>query len=393
MTSLRPVLVTAVGPPRDRTTWSSTPHNLIQALESTGRPVVAHDANSSLGIARALALLRFESHRTFTPSNLRSPASLLKQLRALNTETRSDYNWSAAIRRARGEGVLRAAAKRRLEHVIHMGSGTLPFPREDARSPVKHILVYDQTWHQMYQRPFNRFRYPPKVVAAFEALEREALEQVSGVVAIGQHVADDLECHYGFPRDRIRIGGSGFSLPPYHGPKDYVHGHIMFAAKMRWEEKGGELLVDAFRLARQHVKQLRLVMAGHDRYAERLAKEPGIKAYGHVSHEALRDLFARSRLFAMPALHEPWGLVYLDAMVNRTPILGLSRFAFPEFSKDGSFGFAAAAATPAAVADALVDAVSDPDRLARMGLAAQQHVVDTYSWTNLAAATSELIEA
>jgi glycosyltransferase involved in cell wall biosynthesis len=53
----------------------------------------------------------------------------------------------------------------------------------------------------------------------------------------------------------------------------------------------------------------------------------------------LQELFNRSSLFVLPALNEPWGMVYLEAMACRTPVLGLKRGSLPELTRDGKLGF------------------------------------------------------
>ncbi len=52
----------------------------------------------------------------------------------------------------------------------------------------------------------------------------------------------------------------------------------------------------------------------------------------------------------------------------------------PEITQDGRFGFLVENATPHGVAQAILDAVAVPDRLAEMGAAAQQYVLHNYSW-------------
>ncbi len=86
----------------------------------------------------------------------------------------------------------------------------------------------------------------------------------------------------------------------------------------------------------------------------------------------------------MPALQEPWGVVYLEALACRVPILGLNRFAFPEISRNGAFGFICPDATPEKVAETLLDATSDPARLARMGAEGHDYVTTTFSWDRVA---------
>jgi hypothetical protein len=54
--------------------------------------------------------------------------------------------------------------------------------------------------------------------------------------------------YYGVSRDRISIVGGGWGpIEPFFGEKDYANGPILCVAKMRFEDKGGRLLIEAFR--------------------------------------------------------------------------------------------------------------------------------------------------
>jgi glycosyltransferase involved in cell wall biosynthesis len=79
-------------------------------------------------------------------------------------------------------------------------------------------------------------------------------------------------------------------------------------------------------------------------------------------------------------LNDPWGQVYLEALASRTPVLGLNRNGLPEITEQGRHGFLVDEASPEAIAEEILRAMSDPDRLARMGLSGQAHVLQNYSW-------------
>jgi len=89
-------------------------------------------------------------------------------------------------------------------------------------------------------------------------------------------------------------------------------------------------------------------------------------------------------LLVQPMLNDPWGQVYLEAMVSRTPVMGLDRNGLPELVDGGRHGFLVAREDPDALANAILDALSDPGRLERMASVAQRHAVQTYSWDRTA---------
>ncbi len=78
-------------------------------------------------------------------------------------------------------------------------------------------------------------------------------------------------------------------------------------------------------------------------------------------------------------------------MASRTPVLGLDRNGLPEITENGRHGFLVPDADPSLVAEAILDAVDDPDRLDRMGRSGQQHVLDNYSWDRVARAVTDVL--
>src|SRR6202011_3888702 len=143
----------------------------------------------------------------------------------------------------------------------------------------------------------------------------------------------------------------------------YTRPHVLFTAKRAFSWKGGPLLVEAVRRAASRMPGLRLTIVGEPRHVREFDGMPHVTALGHVPRDHLQSLFERASLYAMPAVLEPWGLVYLEALSTKTPILGLRRHAIPELTADGRFGFLVDRPEPDAVAEALVDALSDAGRL------------------------------
>lgn len=83
-------------------------------------------------------------------------------------------------------------------------------------------------------------------------------------------------------------------------------------------------------------------------------------------------------------LNDPWGQVYLEAMLSLTPVLGLRRNGLPEILENGRHGFMVDEATPEAISAAILDALSDPAKLAAMARSGQEHVLRSYSWDMVA---------
>jgi len=217
--------------------------------------------------------------------------------------------------------------------------------------------------------------------------------QVEHIFATSRYVRQDLMDHYGVPAGKVTVVGTGLGvIQPFHGAKDYANGKILFAAKGRFEDKGVPMVLAAFERARRRNPALQLTIVGQEPGSLGISGLPNVTVPGFVPIEDLQRLFETHSLFLMPARNEPWGLVYLEAMACRMPIVGLNRNAFPEFTDGGKYGFGLDEADPDTLARIMVEVFEQPARLERMGAAAQAWCLEQYTWEKTVGRIVETIE-
>jgi len=359
------VAITCVfGDPRDPRSWSGAPANLANALERLGVVVEAIRPRMS-------RLAKWGVAARDMVAGLGRPINSEQVLRGLRS------------RRKLAAQVAEAARHLGARHVLHTGTFDLPAP--DRASGVAHYLYCDHSWALAKAHHVHAYRYNRKAMAAFEEAEREALSGLAHVFTFGAYVRDNLIRHYGLAPDRVTAVGSGMgAIEPYDGPKTYDAPALLFVAKHLFQAKGGMLLLEAFRLARQRRPDLALTIVGDERSRAFVGDQPGITFHAHLPWHALQQLYRDATLLVQPMLNDPWGQVYLEAMASRTAVMGLNRNGLPELVDGGRHGFLVDRADPAALAEAVLCAVSDPERLERMAATAQRHVLDTYSWSRVA---------
>jgi glycosyltransferase involved in cell wall biosynthesis len=105
--------------------------------------------------------------------------------------------------------------------------------------------------------------------------------------------------------------------------------------------------------------------------AERLRRAgPRARLLGYV--ENLTEFFAALDLYIMPSRSESWGLAALDAMAHGLPVVASDVGGLPEVVEEGATGWLVPPGVPAALADAIATAASDPQRLRQLGRNARQ---------------------
>jgi glycosyltransferase involved in cell wall biosynthesis len=359
------VAITCVfGHPRDPRSWSGAPANLANALEKLGVGVEAIRPRMS-----RLAKLGVVARDMM--SGLGRPLSGEQILR------------SSRSRRKLGAQVVEVACRMGARHVLH--TGTFDLPASNAGGGVRHYLYCDHSWALARVHHPHAARLGERALVAFEQAEREALQGLAHVFTFGAYVRDNLIQHYGLPPEKVTAVGSGMgAIEPFDGPKSYDEPKLMFVAKHLFQAKGGLLLLDAFEIARKRRPDLSLTIIGDERSRAFVGERPGITFHAYLPWAELQQLYRDSTLLVQPMLNDPWGQVYLEAMVSRTPVVGLNRHGLPEIVDGGRHGFLVDRAEPAPLAEAILSALSDPERLERMAAAAQRHVLENYTWNRVA---------
>lgn len=193
---------------------------------------------------------------------------------------------------------------------------------------------------------------------------------------------------YGVAAEKVVNVGFGVNLTSYKDEKDYNRNLLLIVLRKGLEEpKGLNLLLPAFRIARQTVTDLELTVVGTDG-----PDEDGVTYYYNQPRATTVQLFKECVLYTMPALNEPNGITYLEALANRAPILGLDRFSVPEFAGYGKHGFYTSTPSPEAVAKLIVEALQDKNRLKTMGEAGQKFVEENYTWNSVIAKMMEVMK-
>jgi glycosyltransferase involved in cell wall biosynthesis len=356
------------GDPLNRKTWSGAPYNVALELSKLGFAV--DGIQSSLSRWEKVGIVAYNMLDGFgRPPNseyiLRSPMS--RHLLAKRTEMQ--------------------AVKLGLGRILH----TTTFDLSDKRMPdMKHYLYCDHTWNLSHLYHPDLKHYTDEAMTAFYQAECVALAGLTHIFTFGEYVRQNLIDHYDVPAHRVTAVGSGMGeIEPFHGLKDYSSPHLLFVAKHLWKEKGGELLLEAFDLVRKERPDVHLTIVGGPK--EPLYKE-GIKVWDKLPWSTLQGIYREATLLVQPMLNDPWGQVYLEALASRTPVIGLNRNGLPEITENGKHGFLLSKAVPRALANAIIDALSDPQRLEMMGKSGQQHVLANYSWDRVAETMADALQ-
>ena len=178
---------------------------------------------------------------------------------------------------------------------------------------------------------------------------------------------------------------------------------VMYAGRFD-ERKGIETLVRA--IAKDEVKRhenLKLMIVGGSTPGEKdgmeqerivsLVRELGIeditKFTGRVQHEDLAAYYAAADICVVPSHYEPFGLVAIEAMASRTPVVA-SKVGGLKFSvADEVTGLLVPPKDEAAFAKAIDSILSNPEWRKQLATNARERVEAKFSWDGVASQLEE----
>jgi glycosyltransferase involved in cell wall biosynthesis len=367
------LLVLACGDPDAERPFSGSLRSLVRALEDRG--VVHHKANV-LGYT----------------DTFRTPDITLRTLYKLDRWRLIDaYRWSGACWGRNSARARRIAARHPGYNAVLM-YGTSVNPRLPAPS----YCYFDATAAQVRRhRAWDWKHLSDTRIDWVVGYQQRVFDGCAAIFPRSQWAADSVHGDYGIPWDRITVAGAGpnyLADPLPHGPYDSQT--ILFVGR-EFDRKGGPLILEAFRRLRARMPGARLRIVG----CRPPVDAPGVEVLGPITQDAgggrdrILQLYSEASVFCIMSRFEPFGIVVVEAQNSGVPCVVPNRFAFPEMVRHGETGCVLPEDDPEALAALFHDLLSDPDRLAGMGRAAQAHVRARYTWAAAAERIHQRIAA
>lgn len=213
-------------------------------------------------------------------------------------------------------------------------------------------------------------------LSGYEKNERACYALLDGVFTMNEWTIESAQKLYGAEKSKFTNVGFGINASYYLEEKSYADNHLLIILRKGTEYyKGLDLLLEAFVIAQKKVPDLRLSVVGTD-----YKQVEGVTYYYNQPRDVTLRLLREATLYVMPSVREPNGITYLEALANKTPIIGMDRFAFPEFCGNGKYGWVVNEFSAYMLAETICEALSDKDRLKMMGDEGQKFVAQKYNW-------------
>jgi glycosyltransferase involved in cell wall biosynthesis len=226
------------------------------------------------------------------------------------------------------------------------------------------------------------------------------------VITVSQYMVGQLGHYFGMPQDKVEVIPNGVLLPttlPLEGDERRAFRRrfasdderIVFSVGRMVQEKGLHVLIDAApRILSEHYAT-KFVLAGTGSQFDALrhrAWERGVyeKFYftGFVSDQDRDHLFQVADVAVFPSLYEPFGIVALEAMAHRCPVVVSATGGLAEVVRLHETGLTAHSGVPESLTWAVLETLRHPEWASRRAENAFHEVGTRYNWAQIAAQTA-----
>jgi glycogen(starch) synthase len=227
------------------------------------------------------------------------------------------------------------------------------------------------------------------------------------VICCSRYMADHVSWLFSLPHDKVEAIPNGVDVAEFVGtfnktsfrrlyatPSEKI---VLFVGRLVYE-KGASLLVEAMPhiLSRVNAK---FVFVGEGYMKDQLrsrVQQLGLseKAYftGYVDEKNLRQLYRIADVCAFPSLYEPFGIVALEAMAARSPVVVADTGGLSEVVEHDKTGFRVYHNNVDSLAWGIIKVLTDAKYADSLRANASQKILELYSWNQIAVQTKKVYE-
>jgi glycogen(starch) synthase len=223
------------------------------------------------------------------------------------------------------------------------------------------------------------------------------------VICCSNYMKDELRFVFQLPEDKIRILPNGVDIEQLSVDGDVSDFRLRYAVPDQRiicfvgrlvREKGVDTLIEAAPAVLSRHPEVKFVIAGNGPYEDALRRmtwDRGlyekVQFAGYVDKQTRNKLYKASDIAVFPSFYEPFGIVALEAMAARVPVVVSDVGGLSEIVVDGIDGYKVPPGNAGALADGILSLLDNPSMASRMCQKAFYKVQEAYNWDMIASAT------
>ncbi len=230
------------------------------------------------------------------------------------------------------------------------------------------------------------------------------------VICASQFMADEVETYFQTPPDKIDVIPNGVDTTPF----DSLEHQDLADFRTRWarnderiifsvgrlvQEKGAQLIVEAAPRVLAELPNCKFIIAGTGWLSDQLKRrvwELGVSdrvdIAGFISDEDRNRLLKVADVAVFPSLYEPFGIVALEAMAAKCPVIVSSVGGLAEVVRHDETGVTVYPDNIESLAWGIVYSLKRPELAQIRAERAYRIVKSEYSWDRIAARTLQVYD-
>ncbi|MEW6457447.1 MAG: glycosyltransferase family 4 protein [Bacillota bacterium] len=225
------------------------------------------------------------------------------------------------------------------------------------------------------------------------------------VIVCSRYMENELKYIFQLPADKVRVIPNGVDPENYRLRSDRVkrsfyaapEERIVFYVGRLVREKGVQVLLDAVPQILARMPNTKFVIGGKGPHLEELRAQvdrmgiaPRIYFTGYIDDEVRNALYHWADVAVFPSLYEPFGIVALEAMAARTPVVASNTGGLSEIIEHGLDGFKVPPGDSRALAEHILLVLQNPAQAKMLHERAFRKVREQYDWRKVARETARL---
>jgi glycosyltransferase involved in cell wall biosynthesis len=230
------------------------------------------------------------------------------------------------------------------------------------------------------------------------------------IITCSEYMAGEVRDFFACPADKIEVIPNGVDIAPFQIEEGLnldgfrsmyalPEEQIVFGVGRMVYEKGAGVLIEAVPHVLAQVPTAKFVVAGRGplvgelrRRAWELGVGEKVLFAGYVPDRDRNQLYRLAACAVFPSLYEPFGMVALEAMAARCPVVASEIGGLKEVVKHAETGVTVYPDSPQSLAWGIVQTLSDRERARRLAENAYRMVADLYNWERIVRLTVEMYQ-
>lgn len=231
-------------------------------------------------------------------------------------------------------------------------------------------------------------------------MQEQVAPRLSKIVTVSEASRVEIERYFGIPQKKVAVVYNGTDSDLFRPmPEVEKEADLLFVGRTEDRKKGIGTMLEAVSLLPKHIK-LKIVdgRIPDDGLVPKLTRRFGIEDRVIIRKEmfSVPDLvrqYSTARVALVPSFFEGFGFPASEAMACGLPVIANAAGALPEvIGTNGRAGRLVPERNARAMADAILDVLSEPGRAEQMGRDARARIQNVFQWSDAAANMIEVFE-